>query len=67
MTFHRAPITDEQYIAEALRRWAYEGEIEIDDDAQVSVSEDEGAYVQAWVWVTDAGVELHGEQGRQEA
>src|SRR4051794_2164544 len=67
MTFHRMPISDEQYIAEARRRCAQEGEIEIDDDAQVSVSEDEGAYVQAWVWVTDAEVELHAEQDRQEA
>ena len=67
MTFHRMPISDEQYIEEARRRWAYEGEIEIDDAATVNVSEDEGAYVQAWVWVRDAGVELHGEQSRQEA
>jgi hypothetical protein len=39
MAFHRMPISDEQYIAEARRSWAYEGEIEIDDDAEVSVSE----------------------------
>jgi hypothetical protein len=31
-----------------------DGELEIDDDAVVSVSEEAGAYVQAWVWVTDA-------------
>jgi len=30
--------------------WDREGETEIDDDAVVSVSEN-GAYVQAWVWV----------------
>lgn len=32
-----------------------EGVIEIDDDATVSVSEseDHGAYVQAWLWVSD--------------
>lgn len=28
-----------------------EGEIEIDETAQVSISSEEGAYVQAWVWV----------------
>lgn len=28
-----------------------DGELEIDDDAVVSISEDGGAYVQAWVWV----------------
>ena len=28
-----------------------EGDIEVDNDAQVSIGEDAGAYVQAWVWV----------------
>jgi hypothetical protein len=28
-----------------------EGQIEVDEDAKVSVGDDEGAYVQAWVWV----------------
>jgi hypothetical protein len=28
-----------------------EGEIEVDDGASVSIGEDAGAYVQAWVWV----------------
>lgn len=28
-----------------------EGEIEVDDGAPVSIGEDAGAYVQAWVWV----------------
>lgn len=31
----------------------HEGELEVDDDAKVSISPDGGAYVQAWVWVTD--------------
>jgi hypothetical protein len=30
-----------------------EGEIEIDPGAPVSKGDDEGAYVQAWVWVSD--------------
>jgi hypothetical protein len=30
-----------------------DGTCEIDGDAQVSLSSDDGAYVQAWVWVTD--------------
>jgi hypothetical protein len=30
-----------------------EGELEVDDNAIVSVSEDGGAYVMAWVWVSD--------------
>ena len=33
-----------------------EGEIEIDEKARVSVS-DEGAYVEAWVWVRTSNVE----------
>ncbi|MGH2510640.1 MAG: hypothetical protein ACRDHZ_24975 [Ktedonobacteraceae bacterium] len=28
-----------------------EGDIEVDDDAVVSISDDDGAYVQAWMWV----------------
>jgi len=32
-----------------------EGEIEVDDGAPVSIGEDAGAYVQAWVWVCSEG------------
>lgn len=43
------------YFSLAKTRWHDEGTIEIDDDAEVSISEDQegikGAYVQAWVWV----------------
>lgn len=28
-----------------------EGQIEIDEDARVSISDGDGAYVEAWVWV----------------
>lgn len=28
-----------------------EGELEIDDDAVISLGFDNGAYVQAWIWV----------------
>ena len=31
-----------------------EGSVEIDDDALVSVGDDPGAYVQAWIWVEDS-------------
>jgi hypothetical protein len=37
----------------AKLKYHSDGEIEIDDGAIVSVSEDGGAYVQAWVWVYD--------------
>jgi hypothetical protein len=46
----------ERYIAEAKRKYHVDGEVEIDDDAVVSHS-DEGAYVQAWVWVSKYDVE----------
>lgn len=35
-----------------------DGVIEIDDDAVVSEGDDNGAYVQAWVWVSFADTEL---------
>lgn len=35
----------------AKREYEREGEIEIDDDAKVSMGDDDGAYVEAWVWV----------------
>lgn len=43
------PITD-QYRQKAKSIWEDEGQIEIDQNAVVSESEN-GAYVQAWVWV----------------
>jgi hypothetical protein len=45
-----SPLTT-NYLARAKDEWHRDGEIEIDDDAIVSES-DEGAYVQAWVWVS---------------
>lgn len=41
-----------------------EGELEVDPNAIVSVSDDGGAYVAAWVWVTDdqAGVETEADE-----
>ena len=46
--------TDEEYREAAHERWHRDWEIEIDDGAEVSVSEDGGAYVRAWVWVYDS-------------
>lgn len=48
-----------QPIAEAYRDYAAanltsDGEIEIDADALVSMGEDPGAYVMAWVWVDNS-------------
>jgi hypothetical protein len=41
------------YIQRANDLYGREGEIEIDDDAGVSMSADGGAYVQGWLWVPD--------------
>ena len=30
-----------------------DGELEVDENATVSMGEDPGAYVQAWLWVSD--------------
>jgi len=35
-----------------------EGEIEIDDNAKLSEGDDNGAYVQAWVWVSFVDTEF---------
>jgi hypothetical protein len=50
-------ITDKQYVDAASRLYHEEGTIEIDDEtrsrapALVSRGDDNGAYVEAWVWV----------------
>ncbi len=44
---------EEKYFNQAKAEWQDEGECEIDADAVVSVSDDQGAYVEAWVWVSD--------------
>jgi hypothetical protein len=50
-------ITDQTYRELAKEQYHRDGEIEIDPDAPVSRSaydsceRDDGAYVQAWVWV----------------
>lgn len=41
-----------------------EGTIEVDDGAIVSEGNDNGAYVQAWVWVDFSGTALDKEAGK---
>lgn len=43
-------VTADEYRHMAKEQYHSDGEIEIDDDADVSISIG-GAYVQAWVWV----------------
>ena len=35
-----------------------DGELEIDDNAVISESDDNGAYVQAWVWIDFDGTQF---------
>ena len=44
--------TAQDFVRRARQDYQHDGEVEIDDDAAVSRSED-GAYVQAWVWIAD--------------
>lgn len=41
------------YRAAAEKKWSQDGECEVDEGATVSPSDDAGAYIQAWVWVSD--------------
>ena len=47
------------YREQARKQYHRDGEIEIPDSAEISMSDDPtsspGAYVQAWVWVDDEG------------
>lgn len=43
--------TDKQYVNAAQRLHHDEGTLEVDDAATVSHGAEDGAYVQAWVWV----------------
>lgn len=57
---------NEKIIALA-RKHEREGEIEIDDDAVVSEGDDNGAYVQAWIWVSFYDTELDKEKEEEDA
>ena len=41
------------YVERARELHHRDGEVEIGTDATVSLGDDDGAYVQAWVWVPD--------------
>lgn len=46
---YRSPEVNNQAYRDAAE--TKDGVLEVDDDAVVSISEDGGAYVMAWVWV----------------
>lgn len=50
----RHDISDDAFRASAKDQYEREGEIEIDEVAVVSRGSDDGAYVAAWVWVSNA-------------
>jgi hypothetical protein len=43
--------TDRWIRARAKELYQKDGDIEVDSDARISIGDDPGAYVQAWVWV----------------
>ena len=46
-------MTDNEFIDRARAEYGEEGRIEIDDGAKISRGSEYGAYVAAWVWVSD--------------
>jgi hypothetical protein len=45
--------SDEWYRRRAKELYCIDGEIEVDSNARISIGDDPGAYVEAWVWVPD--------------
>jgi hypothetical protein len=56
------------YARAAFQKRHRDGEIEIDDCTVVSLSDDGGAYVMAWIWVSDeaAGISRDSEDDEGE-
>lgn len=56
-------LTDKQFRSAASNKYGEEGYCEIDEDAKISRNTepdgDEGAYVQAWLWVANEEVREH--------
>lgn len=48
------------YLQYARERLHDDGDLEFDDDAVVSLGADDGAYVMAWVWVSDDDMRENG-------
>ncbi len=48
----------------ARQHHGQEGQVEIDDNAQLSEGNDHGCYVQAWVWIDFAGTRFDKEKGK---
>jgi hypothetical protein len=44
---------DDWYRERAKELYGVDGEIEVDNNARISRGDDPGAYVEAWLWVSD--------------
>ena len=66
MTYHHRelsrPVTDAEYIKQAIAQYYDQGTLEIDSNAVVShvdgTTPVHGAYVAAWVWVNDEDTDV---------
>lgn len=47
----------------ARQQYEQEGQVEIDDAARLSEGNDNGCYVQAWVWIGYSGTRFDQEKG----
>lgn len=69
MTKQEIKLRNEQIIALARKQWHKDGQIEVDEGGlsseRVSEGDDNGAYVQAWVWVDFSSTSLDKRQGNQ--
>lgn len=57
--FSETGYSESQYVSAAREKWVtqHNDELEIDDDPEVSMGSDPGAWVQAWVWVSDSDID----------
>jgi hypothetical protein len=60
-------MSDEWFRMRAKEIYHEEGELEVDTDACVSRSDDDGAYVAAWVWVSSKEEESHSQVQAQQS
>ena len=51
-----SPTPLELAYVEAAMAMQRDGEIEVDENAEVSLGDDAGAYVQAWLWVPQSAL-----------
>lgn len=61
--FSALPGTDAQRYVDAARAYHASDELEIADEGVVSEGDDPGAFVLAWVWVTDVEAGVTVEEG----